>query len=59
MDIRVIFKNKPEKLFAHRPRAGGSWNLSYRLENGWIVIIDEWQKETIYPMDDIEEVRIE
>ena len=59
MNIRVKFKDRQEILFEHRPRSGGSWDLSYRLENGWIVIKDEWEREVIYPMDSIEEVRIE
>ena len=59
MNIRVHFKDGKEKLFEHRHRSGGSWDMSYKLVDGWIEIIDEWQNKTIYPIDLIEEVRIE
>ena len=59
MNIRVEFKDGSHRLFEHRPRSGGSWDLSYILQDNWITIIDEWENKTIFPMDAVKEVRIE
>lgn len=55
-NITVKMKDGTIKEFKHEGRAGGSWTKSVKTENGFIIITDEWEKQTIIPAQDIIEV---
>lgn len=45
--------------FPHVGRAGGSYTKHIRYEPGFVVVIDEWDHETIIPSDAIAEIKTE
>ncbi len=54
--IVVKLKDGTERKFLHEGRAGGSYTKRLRYEPGFVVITDEWYKETAIPTDSIAEV---
>ena len=54
--IKITMKDGTVKEFRHEGRSGGSWTKTLKLENGWAVITDEYDKRTIIPMSDIAEI---
>lgn len=56
LNITLKMRDGSTREFTHQPRAGGSWNLSLRYEPGFVVVADEWDKETAVPTDLIAEI---
>lgn len=54
--ITVLMKDGSKKEFPHEGRAGGSYTKHVRYEGGFVIITDEWRKETAIPNVDIREV---
>lgn len=57
MNIKIHMKDGTVKDFPHEGRAGGSYTKSLRYEPGFVVITDEWYKETVIPSDAIAEIK--
>jgi hypothetical protein len=55
-NITVTRKDGTTRTFVEQGRAGGSYYLSLKFENGFAVITDEWGKRTAIPADDILEI---
>ena len=55
-NITVRLKDGTVKKFDHKGRAGGSWTVTMRQEGNFVVIKDEFGKETWIPHEDIQEV---
>ena len=58
-NITLHFKDNSVQSFKHVGRAGGSYSKSIRYENGFVVIVDEYQNETVFPSDSISKIDIE
>ncbi len=48
-----------DKYFPHKGRPGGSYSKSVRYEGAFVIIKDEWGKETAIPADIVKEVIVE
>lgn len=55
-NITVNMKDGTIRQFKHEGRAGGSWTKTLKLENGWVIIADEYGKKTIIPESLIAEI---
>ena len=58
-NITVTMKDGTVRKFLHEGRSGGSWTKSVRYEEGFVVITDEYGKETAIPTADVKEVTSE
>ena len=54
--IRIKMKDGSIRDFPHEGRAGGSYTKKLRYEPGFVVIEDEWHRETAIPAADIAEI---
>lgn len=54
--IMVKMKDGTVRDFPHEGRAGGSFTKRLRYEPGFVVITDEWDKQTAIPTADIAEI---
>jgi hypothetical protein len=45
--------------FLHEGRPGGSYSKGVTYKEGWVVVTDEWGKETAFPADLVERVESE
>lgn len=57
--ITVIKKDGTKKEFHHQGRVGGSYTISIRYEDNFAIVSDEWENETIFPSDSIDEIKTE
>ncbi len=55
--IEIIFKDGTKREFLHQGRAGGSYTKKVRYEGGFVIVRDEYYKETAFPADDIKEIK--
>lgn len=55
-DIKIYFKNGDVGEFKHQGRPGGSYTKVLTLDQGFVVITDEWSTRTIFPAADIERI---
>lgn len=55
--ITVIMKDGTKKEFPHEGRPGGSYTKRLRYEPGFVVVTDEYYKQTAIPTDLIQEVK--
>ncbi len=55
-DITIKFRDGTERTFKHEGRAGGSYTKSTHYKGSFIVIEDEWGKETAFPAELVAEV---
>jgi hypothetical protein len=55
-NITVKMKDGTVKEFMHEGRAGGSWTKTVKCKDGFVIITDEWNKQTIIPACDVIEV---
>lgn len=55
-NIIVKLKDGTERKFMHKGRAGGSYTKSLRYEPGFVVVKDEYSKETAFPTELVKEV---
>lgn len=55
-DVVVTMKDGSKREFKHRGRAGGSYTVRTKYEGAFLVITDEWDKQTAIPAADIAEV---
>lgn len=55
-DIRVKLRDGTDRHFPDESRAGGSWETHLRYENGYVVIVDVYGKETSFPNDNVNEI---
>ena len=56
MNITVKMKDGTEKKFMHEGRPGGSYTKTIKYNGAFVVIRDEYDRETAIPAADIEEV---
>lgn len=56
-NITVTMKDGSIRNFNHEGRAGGSWTKTLKLENGWVIITDEYEGKTIIPESLIAEIK--
>jgi hypothetical protein len=56
MDIILKMRDGTERKFLHEGRAGGSYSKKIRYEPGFVVVTDEYYRETAIPADLILEV---
>jgi hypothetical protein len=54
--ITITMKDGTIRSFPHEGRAGGSYTKSVRYEGGFVIVTDEWYKETAIPAEDVREV---
>lgn len=54
--IKLKMKDGTTRDFPHKGRPGGSYTKSVRYEPGFVVVIDEYSRETAIPADLIAEV---
>jgi hypothetical protein len=54
--IKIKMKDGTVKDFPHTPRPGGSYTKTIKYVPGFVVITDEYYRETAIPTDLIEEV---
>jgi len=54
--VKVKFRDGTVRDFRHRGRAGGSYTVTVRYEDGFVVVIDEWGRRTAFPGDIVAEV---
>lgn len=57
MNYQIILKDGTIKEFLHKGRPGGSYTKSLRYEPGFVVITDEYYKETSIPSESISEIK--
>lgn len=57
-NITIKMKNGEVKKFPHEGRPGGSYTKTVRYEGMFVIVKDEWGKETAIPATDIEEVEV-
>jgi hypothetical protein len=55
-NITIKMKDGTVRKFPHQGRPGGSYTKSVRYEPGFVVVIDEYRKETAIPAADISQV---
>lgn len=55
-NITLKMKDGTTRHFPYEGRAGGSWTKTLRFEGGFVIITDEWQKQTAFPAEDIAEI---
>ena len=58
VNIYVRLKTGKTVEFLHKGRQGGEYNNSVSYEGGFVIIEDEWGKETAYPAVDLECVEV-
>ena len=59
MNITLTMRDGTVKKFEHEGRSGGSYTKELRYEKGFVVVKDEWDKETCIPSADILEIKTE
>lgn len=58
-NITIKFRDgRPPREFKHEGRAGGSYSKTIRYENGFVIVKDEYGRETIFPSDIIDEINV-
>ena len=55
-NILIRFRDGTEKEFKHKGRPGGSYTKSVSYEGGMVIVRDEYDRRTAYPMDTVAEV---
>ena len=55
-NIKITFKDGTVQDFKHEGRAGGSYTKSLRYEGAFLVITDEYGRETAFPAADVRTV---
>lgn len=58
-NITIKMRDGTKKEFRHEGRPGGSYSKSVRYEGNFVIVTDEWQRETAFPMDLVSEVSAE
>lgn len=59
MNVTIKMKDGIIREFKHQGRPGGSYTKTIRYEPGFVVIVDEWNKETAIPSIEIAEIKTE
>lgn len=49
--ITVTFRDGTKREFFERGRCGGSYTISVKYDNGFVVIKDEWGSTTAFPAE--------
>ena len=55
-DVVIKFKDGTERQFKHEGRAGGSYTKTVTYKGNYVIVEDEWYKQTAFPSDIIAEV---
>jgi hypothetical protein len=55
-NITITFNDGTKKEFPHEGRSGGSYSKRLILENGWVIVEDEYGNKTIYPESIVKEI---
>lgn len=55
-EVTIKLKNGNTRKFPRLGRSGGSWTNSVRYEGAFVIVQDEYGKETAFPAVDVEEV---
>ena len=51
--VKVTLKNGEVRDFPGTSRSGGSYGCSVRYEGAFVIVKDEWGKETAFPAADV------
>jgi len=57
MNIEIEMKDGTIRKFLHEGRPGGSYTKNIRYEGAFVIIKDEYYKETVIPSADIREIK--
>lgn len=57
--IEVVLKDGTVRKFPHEGRPGGSYTKTVRYEGAFVIVRDEWDRETAFPAADVAEVKTE
>ena len=58
-EVTIKLKNGNTRKFPRQGRSGGSWSNNVRYEGAFVIVRDEYGKETAFPALDVEEVTYE
>jgi len=58
-NVKITKKDGTIMDFPHRGRAGGSYTVTVKYEGAFVIVRDEWGKETAVPVTDVELVESE
>jgi hypothetical protein len=58
-NVKITKKDGTIMDFPHRGRAGGSYTVTVRFEGAFVIVRDEWGKDTAVPAADVEMVESE
>ena len=54
----IVFKKDGKKEeFHHQGRPGGSYSISIKYEEGFAIVEDEWDNQTIFPESNIDHIK--
>lgn len=56
MNITIRLKDGTVREFKHEGRAGGSYTKHLSYEPGFVIVTDEWDKQTAFPTADVAEI---
>ncbi len=56
MNVKVKLKDGTIREFKHRGRPGGSYTVNVKYEGGFVIVTDEWDKQTAFPSEIVAEV---
>lgn len=54
--VTIRFRDGTERVFEHEGRAGGSYTKTVKYEDGVVIVKDEWDKRTAFPLDLVAEI---
>jgi hypothetical protein len=56
--ILIHMRDGSQREFKDTPRSGGSYEKKVSYEGNFVIVTDEWYKQTVFPMDLVREVEI-
>lgn len=56
MSVTIKFKTGEVREFRHEGRPGGSYTKRVKYEGGFVIVVDEWYRQTAFPACDVTEV---
>lgn len=58
-NIKIRMRDGSVRNFPHEGRAGGSYTKTIRYEGAFVIVKDEWGKETAVPVELVAEVEVD
>ena len=52
-NIKITLKDGTVREFKHEGRAGGSYTKTLKLEDGFVIVEDEWDKVVAFPAETV------